>query len=376
MSTAAKEYGQDVAHEKLSASVPITQSGYVYIYLSNEETTAVEVFFDDLKVEQVKSPVVQMDDYYPFGLTFNSYQRENGMMNLYQYNGKEKQDELALGWLDYGARMYMSDIGRWGVVDPLAEKTRRWTPYNYTLNNPIRYIDPDGMETIAEQFGQHDLEWGGGKLEACDGCKFYKNGVQGRAMEAAQKQAAADAAKLAQGAQIVAQMGNKTSSMIVGASKLGTQQGKPLIDVTKKFYVQLLHTYAFFRTLREVLENSGLTDLEIGEIKNEQFAAAVGYGKPFDIKVAGKGFHYSEIGEYAIFEGKEYRWDAFGNINFGYAAKIFGFDLEWAKFAAGMAQVFGGKAPPDYSNPDGYFDEKRDTEMIEYGYNLKPWPSF
>ena len=58
----------------------------------------VEVYFDDFTVEHKKSPIVQMDDYYPFGLTYNSYQRENLIPNSWKLQGQEHINDLDLGW--------------------------------------------------------------------------------------------------------------------------------------------------------------------------------------------------------------------------------------------------------------------------------------
>jgi RHS repeat-associated protein len=62
----------------------------------------------------------------------------------FTYNSKEKQDQFGLGWLDYGARNYQPDIGRFTKVDRFAHKYFALTPYQYGANNPVSYVDING----------------------------------------------------------------------------------------------------------------------------------------------------------------------------------------------------------------------------------------
>ena len=90
--------------------------------------------------------VIQKDDYYPFGLTFNSNIPTS--INLYKYNSKELQGKT--GWYDYGARMYMPDLGRFTAIDPWADEYKNQGVYDYTFNNPVRFTDFMGFGPVDE----------------------------------------------------------------------------------------------------------------------------------------------------------------------------------------------------------------------------------
>lgn len=79
----------------------------------------------------------------PFGETFAEQRRSGSFDNPYKFNGKELDEETGLYY--YGARYYNPRVSMWLSVDPLAEKYPGWSPYNYTLNNPVFWNDPDGM---------------------------------------------------------------------------------------------------------------------------------------------------------------------------------------------------------------------------------------
>ncbi|MBK7764412.1 MAG: hypothetical protein IPI46_13880 [Bacteroidetes bacterium] len=143
-------------HELWTGPIPIEidRPGYLYAFHSAEGM--FKVYFDDYDLTYFQGSLLEETHYYPFGLTMGmptSY-TTTGVDQKYKFTTKELQrDEFTDGtgikfgleWYDYGARMQDPQIGRWSSMDPLADVEPCWSPYRAFYDNPITFIDPDGL---------------------------------------------------------------------------------------------------------------------------------------------------------------------------------------------------------------------------------------
>jgi RHS repeat-associated protein len=148
-SSGAQQVGADNTFTTMIQNgLSAAKNGYLYVYVSNE-TPNINVYFDNLQVTHIKGPLLQEQSYYPFGLQMAGISDKalNKLDSKNKFNGGVELEE------DYGVNLYSTfyrqydpQIGRFGGVDVLSEKTIGLSTYQFAVNNPISYNDPTGAK--------------------------------------------------------------------------------------------------------------------------------------------------------------------------------------------------------------------------------------
>jgi RHS repeat-associated protein len=127
--------------------------------------------------------VKQKDHYYPFGLNISALSSTAPLSkpNRFKLSGNEEQTEFDLNVYDFNARTYDPALGRFMNIDPMADQFYNLTPYNYVENNPLRFIDPDGMlSTEVEENEDGTYKVVGGDADDGDNGIYVRNEDGGR----------------------------------------------------------------------------------------------------------------------------------------------------------------------------------------------------
>ncbi len=336
---------------ELAETFEAPKSGYVVVYLSNESLNLTEVYFDDLTVTVNEHPVIEKTDYYPFGLAHSGgYQRVTAKENRFKFNGKELIEDLDLGLYDYGWRMYDPTIGRWNSVDPLADQRDTYTPYNFVRNNPLIFIDPDGL--IDDYVFDKNGNFTGEIRETGD--ENHRIVVQGEG-------------------------GNETTYNLNDPEN----DSKNLENVTSTYGTDTKIVYQkSAEDIAGYMDESGVTSQEARDSEwsfaYEESTGSMDFwanslaGESENGGISTSDLASEEATSFYIFEGnnKAYNTSDAGNYLWGGAMKNLGFRKGTAKTGAHINNaLFGGKGT-------GIRDSKGDQRAISDGYdNIKVYPT-
>ena len=363
------------SHEEGRVVKEESGGAFAYEYFLRDHLGNTRVSFD------ATGTILQTDHYYPFGMRMGgSLANQTGIENRYRYNGKELHPELNLGWYDYGARMYDPSIARWNGVDALAEVYTSFTPYHYGLNDPINFIDIAGLGSArpnpkVERINQHRETQTQFRNQV-----VYNSFTEDPIYDPITGDQVGDDGKN-EGLVYVGRKSDGSDKKLIG-------HRSQIQDLTDEANGVFRSTWDFMFQLNSFYERSygaEYTDLK----KNLIFKRMVQKNSVLDLKKNPNSEFYETKHEtgYAFYNGSLVSIDAFGNINYGVAARAFGFSLRWSLMAAGIAQIMDhsksvyvpGIKPPGYPHitlqSDGfigplssYFDQPKDQYNISLGY--------
>ena len=334
-------------------------------------------------VRTASGRIVEENAYYPFGLR---QRRQDYAVsgNRYRYNGKEQQ---IFGYLDYGFRMYDACLGRWHSSDPLSERDPGISGYAYVKNAPLRYRDilgltytgygdvppykyrwtPDGYEL--EEVVVTAPRGGSGYAFPILGAMGYsrQSGALWRTVFTWERyfESASDLHS------VYGNASPHTSYCIPNpqpphpyAHTTRSQEGP---DLTSEFNQRISEMQIFFGSIGDMC-NAEQEDLILSYLAKIMVFGYIQYKGVRTEFMNPKSFRTSVFYKGGYVDGKYYTADDFGNYFYGVAAKAMGITLLNAIHGAGIYAIFSGSVI-DWTNWYGFFDERKDTQMIIRGYN-------
>ena len=278
-----------------------------------------------LQKDGTTGTIVKQFDYAPFGAVLNSTD-----IKRTKFIGKEKDKES--NYADHGVRKYDDEIGRFTSIDPLWEKYYSLTPYQYAGNNPVSFLDGNGME--------------------------YYVGIDGTMLNREVKDKDDPTVYLVEGSgeeETLTNIGKKGG--IIDASKILEYILEKNIEIAKD-----LDATAFYRAVK----NKGGWDIKS--------RSGLIFGSE-NFKNNGTLFSFKKSGWFGnkslIMESQDV-----GNFHFGVVGKANDiFSEKILLMGAGLAQIVGGTSTPDWWwNGKGIYggshgDDPRDQWYIKLGFD-------
>lgn len=222
----------------------------------------------------------------------------------------------------FAGRYYDSKTGRFLQIDPKAHKYPGWSPYNYALNNPLKYIDPDGKEVYVKSNGYINKDI---PIKSTSDPRVYlvMNGKQS----------------------LIGALGGKINANVIFNNLLGENISKSK---------ELLSPFTF----KSLVQNKGEWDLK----NNDNTIFGIANKK----ENAGTSFSFNKY---------EMESQDIGNFHYGAVGKAYGFFSEWfLEEQAGEAQIKSGTSKKEWQNGFltpftwPYGDDPRDNYYIKRGF--------
>lgn len=371
--------------------VNIARNGYLYVYCSNESN--IDVFFDNFQVIHTRGPLISDNHFMPTVLAISgiSSKAAGKQSNKYKFGSKELQsqefsDGSGLEEYDYGARLLDPQLGVWHSIDTMTEKMDRWSPYNYVFDNPINFIDSDGMEAVGAD-GLTNSQWVessrmGADKDAANGFK-EENKINGQKQKSISEYWSNFTASAFGGAD-----GGPSGTII---DKYGKIISDAIMDVKGVFLKsEIFEQYRFLGNIGGVINADvifgNVLDSHVDAVRNGLTLTTMKFrelekgGGLWDIKDLPRTIwslvHNLEMNKKITtlfsFRDNEMRAQDAGNFHYGVLGKMFGMSELLLLKAAGVAQMQDGHSRQEWQTPEMlkkyYGDDPVDQAWIKKGF--------